>query len=547
MRRNWLTGRCALLLIVVAVAIGPVLATSAAADPGSARTYPGPPYGNDVATPPTRNENQSRLWFHADAWWALLLEPGTRALRVYELRPDHTWRPTGAVVNTDAVDTGDALRDGDLVHVVSRARDESLQYTRLSFDPAIHEYRADPPLVVTTRGSLAPANIAKDGRGRLWIGYAAGGNVVVTYSDDGGRDWGRMIALATADTSETPELAAMVAFDDRIGILWSDQRQGAFMFATHRNGDLPETWTVETALAGPGQADNHISLKRVRGAAGDTLVAVVKTSQGDEGEPPDSALLEVLIRAPGGLWSKVPFSTVADGLDSPVLLVDEINQTLHVFATDGNDIVTKRAPIADIRFPPGKGDLFVLGSAAVLTDPTVTKDPVDPRSGIVVLTSGSEDHSYRHAELPVSDPAPQPDPDDRTPPTTPQGLHGEATGPGTVTLAWAESSDGGRWTPAANGVPVQGYVISRDGVDVETITTTSYEDHPRDPSNASETSIRYAVAAVDQAGNQSAPAEIVVDLPPAPSQMPSVIGAALLGLGMVAAGLGVRRRLALQR
>ena len=91
----------------------------AVADPVNARTYPGPAYSPQVATAARRARgHQSKVWFHAGAWWALMLEPTGRAVRVSELLPDHTWRPTSAVVNPDAIDAGDALVDGDDVHVV---------------------------------------------------------------------------------------------------------------------------------------------------------------------------------------------------------------------------------------------------------------------------------------------------------------------------------------------------------------------------------------------------------------------------------------------
>src|SRR4051812_8504358 len=86
----------------------------AAAEEKPPGTYGGPDYTVDYPQPPTRSENQSKLWFAADAWWALMLEPTGRVARVFELMPDHTWRPTSAVVNTDVADLGDAVHDGDI-------------------------------------------------------------------------------------------------------------------------------------------------------------------------------------------------------------------------------------------------------------------------------------------------------------------------------------------------------------------------------------------------------------------------------------------------
>ena len=98
------------LLAALATTVG---LAPASADEGSVpRTYQGAVYSRSYPQPPTQGENQSKLWFHADAWWALLVEPTGRSLRVYELMPDHTWRATSAVVNDDVGDVGDAEAGG---------------------------------------------------------------------------------------------------------------------------------------------------------------------------------------------------------------------------------------------------------------------------------------------------------------------------------------------------------------------------------------------------------------------------------------------------
>src|SRR4051794_4785255 len=110
-----------LLVALLAAALPMAGPSPATADQGALpRTYDGPAYSSTYTEPPTEGESQSKLWFLADAWWALLVEPSGKSVRVYELMPDHTWRPTSAVVNTDAGDVGDALRDGDTVHVITR-------------------------------------------------------------------------------------------------------------------------------------------------------------------------------------------------------------------------------------------------------------------------------------------------------------------------------------------------------------------------------------------------------------------------------------------
>jgi hypothetical protein len=541
-------GRTARLGLAVCVAAllgwGQVPLSAAAVDAPLPVTYAGPSYSDQLSAPPTRTSTQTKLWFAADAWWALLSEPTGKSSRVFELMPDHSWRPTSAVVESDVAGTGDALHDGDTVHVLTRLVDGSLHYVRLTFDVAARDYRAAPAQLVTTRGASAPASITKDVGGKLWVTYATSTNVVVTDSVDGGLTWDKPFTLAEAGTGQTPEVAALVAYDDRVGVLWSDQKTGSFQFASHRTADALEIWSREQALPGPGQADNHISLVAVPGQPSATLLAAVTTSQNPSTTSPDAPVIQVLVRTPDGRWSTVPAATAADGLENPVLQVDAATRTLHLFASARGNIVEKRASLDDVRFAPGLGDLFVLGTGNGLVDPAVTRDPIDARSGLVVLASDPKNHRYRHAELPILAQTPVVDPGDQTPPYPPSGLHGQAIAADTVVLAWRAATDGNRWAPATDGVPVRDYVLLRNGVEVATLSATSYQDHPRAGESSSvRESVQYQVQAVDLSGNRSPATSVTIELPAAGTRTMAIgIGIGMLVLAALAIGLALRHR-----
>ena len=525
-----------LLALLVTLAPGLAGPTPAAADEAtSARTFEGPTYSPDYPAPPTRAANQSKLWFHGDAWWALLADPTGRGLRVHELMPDHTWRPTSAVVNVDVGESGDAVQSRDTVHVVTRGRDGSLYYVRLSYDAAAREYRAAPGVLMTTRKSAAPASITEDATGILWAGYATATNVLVLRSEDGGRTWGRVIVMASRPEGKTREVASMVAYDDRVGILWSDQATGSFQFASHRNADAYDIWTREVAVTGPGVAGAHISLAAVPGDPSDTLVAAVRTAHVAPADPPGSTQLDLLVRGPDGRWSETPISTLADGLDNPVVQVDLVTRTVHVFASRLGAIVTKVAPLDALRFDSGPGDIFVNGASRELDDPTVAKGAASARSGLVVLASDAKNRIYRHAELSLSPSAPVADPSDHTPPSAPSGLQAQALTPQSVLLSWQAADDGTRWVAGGTGVPVAGYVVTRNGVEVATVTSTAFEDRAGDRRADGDTpSTVYSVTAVDASGNRSPSMTLVVDLQASGRSRTLVLGAAaLLGLAVV--------------
>jgi hypothetical protein len=525
--RLWLVA----LLAAVATTVG--LAPAAADEGVAPRTYQGAVYSRSYPQPPTQGENQSKLWFHADAWWALLVEPTGRSLRVFELMPDHTWRATSAVVNNDVGDVGDALLDGDTVHVLTRRSDASLNYVRLSFDAAARDYRVSQTSLVTTRKSPSPATIAKDSAGAIWVGYANATNVVVMHSEDGGQSWGKVVTVATV-SSGTPEAGALVAFDDRVGMLWSDQAAHAFRFASHRTGDDPTVWTHEVAASGPTVADNHVSLTRVPGSAGDMVLAAVKDSEAGRTGDNAAGAINMLVRKAGGGWVTVPVSTVADGLNDPTLQIDLVTRRVHVFATHDVSIVEKTAPLDNIRFSPGIGEIFVNGTGHQLSDPTTAKQPADARSGLVVLASDSHSFTYRHAEVALVPPTPVPDPADHQPPTPPAAVRARAISPESVVVAWNPANDGTRWFAGETGVPVAGYIVSRNGVQLGTVTSTALEDEPRKADQAAySTSFEYTVTAVDASGNRSAPVTVSVELPGSQQPRVLVIGAIVL-LGLAA-------------
>ncbi len=81
---------------------------------------------------------------------------------------------------------------------------------------------------------------------------------------------------------------------------------------------------------------------------------------------------------------------------------------------------------------------------------------------------------------------------DTTPPSVPTGLNGNAASQTQVSLSWNASTD---------NVGVTGYKVYRNGTQVATTTTTSYQDTGLAPG----TTYSYSVAAYDAAGNTSAP------------------------------------------
>ncbi|MGI8693429.1 MAG: hypothetical protein ACR2JK_11110 [Geodermatophilaceae bacterium] len=526
-----------LLVLAIVMALTP-LRVATAEDTGVPQTYLGDSYGESRLTLPTSYEQQSKLWFHDEAWWAIMYDAADAASHIYELLADHTWQSTEAVINSDPHDLGDALLDGDDLYVISRALSGSLEFRRLRYDAASRAYAASTPepVTITTRGVSTPATIAKDTTGRLWAAFVSAPSVLVAYSDDDGTTWTEPVAPAVPGgvVVAPGEASAVVAFGERIALMWSDQVGDAFRLGMHVDGSPEDQWTAETPLAGPGMADDHISLKGVGTGRSATLVAAVKTSQGDRGEPGSSPLLMVLRREADGTWTSAPASTVDEGMNSPGLQVDESNDSIYLFAFAREAVYVKRSSLSQLSFEDGRGSPFVLTAASTLADPTGSKHPVDASTGLVVLASGRPANRYSHAEMSLPTPGDGPsvaDANDVDPPTFPGDLYAQPGDSGAVGLSWSASNDGDRWSPASDGVPVQGYAIYRDGAEVGTTTRTSFGDVPP----RAGTTYEYSVRAVDGAGNRSSPATVLVIVPVQHSDGGVPWKGLLLALAIVAA------------
>jgi len=494
------------------------------ADVGARRAYTGFGYGEAIAAPPTGSDQQSKLWFHDDAWWGLFLDAAATVVRVHELMPDHTWRPTDTVVRAEPSSVGDALSVGDMLYVVGRTADTNLLLSRLAYDSASRQYRMVGGFPTTiARGGSEAATIARDSAGHLWVAYTSSSQPLVATSADDGRTWSTPFPPGPAATTiGRGEEASVVAFDRKVGVMWSDQRNGAFRFAVHDDGAPAGAWTVETPVEGPDMADDHLNVKVVPGPP-ETIAAVVKTSQGDNGEGPGAPLILVLTRSAQGKWHSHVAGTVADGHSRPSLVVDAVNRSLYLFAnssTGGGTIIFKNASVDDPSFSPGPGTVVIQATGGQMTDPATTKQAVTPRSGVVVLASDLSSQTYHHAEVAITTARPLLETEtapsegrDSAPPQAPSGLSATVAGSGSVALVWRPSIDPDRWSAAADGAPAQHYVVYRDGQPIGTTNLTSYGDHP-DTGTAT-----YSVVAVDGAGDQSPPSDVVsVDLSAEPGE-----------------------------
>ena len=363
-------------------------------------------YPDDLARLPTADQGQSKLWFHDGTWWAILVDSSTGVSRIHRLTDDRrAWVDTGLVVDERVDARADVLWDGTYLYVASGGSHASaannLRLARYSYDQSVASYVLDSgyPVALTQTGVKRPT-IALDGAGFLWVAYVSGDRVLVNHVGGNPPVLGQAFELPGARPVADDDTAAILAYGDRIGVLWSNQLESAVYFASHRDGREPTAWTKPRAvLKGPGSADDHISARALEGPDGPTVFALVKTS-GEivTGHRPGDSQLVLLELRPDGSVGAYQYGRIQDDVTRPLLVIDEEQRVLYMFAVSpvgGGSVTYKQTSADDIRLAPGPGAPFLqVDSRPAITLPTSSKQNVNRDTDLVVLAADEGTSHY---------------------------------------------------------------------------------------------------------------------------------------------------------
>ena len=374
---------------------------------------------------PTGEKPQSKLWYNDGRWWADLFSPAARAHRIFVLnRATQQWADTGVTLDPRPQTKSDCLWDGTHLYVASggglEATGAALDAKLFRYSYAGGKYRLDSGFPVTIRTGGAEAIVlAKDSTGRLWATFAQQNRIYVTRSTTADTKWGTPFVVPASGTNTTvsaDDISTVVAYGGKIGVLWSNQTDGGFYFASHTDGAAATKWTGGVVARGANLADDHLSIKALQADSSGSVYAVVKTSLNTPGQPQ----IELLIGRPqpnGKLgWRAVVVNT--NGHETrPILLLDASNRRALIFMADesGGQIYYKAtsldAPAFDTQ---SKGQVVIsIARAPFMNNPTSTKQSITSASDAVVLASyDNTSHPssltsdiYAHAVIDVPAPA----------------------------------------------------------------------------------------------------------------------------------------------
>ena len=376
-----------------------LLAWGAAAAPagGQSTGWLGPSYSG-VESVPTGSKPQSKLWWNDGLWWGCLWSEAAQAFTIHGLVGAQGWRDTLVAVDTRPKSRVDCLWDGAKLYIASHQWTDSvgtaghpLELFRYSYDPRLHRYSLDvgfPTMIGDSKTETLV--IDKDGEGRLWAVWMADLRVWTAHTLGNDLRWSTPV-VHPSNTSDldSDDIASIVAFQGHVGVLWSDQALGRFVFTTHADGAPTTEWSPrEIVLAGSGIAEDHLSL---RAHSDGRVFAALGTGTGE---------VRLAERSSDGTWSDHLVAASSADWSQPILLIDETAGRVHVFATSpgtAGAIYSKTSPLDAIAFATGIGTPRIRdANALAISDATSTKQSVRGATGLVVLASHEDLEHYVH-------------------------------------------------------------------------------------------------------------------------------------------------------
>jgi PKD repeat protein len=393
------------LLAALLVVLGFAFAPAAGAQTGDVG-YEGPSSAG-AGSAPTGSKPESKLWWNDGFWWASMWDTASADFHIFKLNQGtQTWTGTGVALDDRPSTRADVVWDAAAgkLYVASHRFSESpasgypSRLYRYSYSASTDTYTRDSGFPVTINNFRTETLVIdKDSTGQLWATWVEGGKVWVNASvcNPACNDarWGTAFSVNPANVN-SDDISSVIAFgDNKIGVMWSNQATSTDYFAFHSDSAADNVWTIENALQGPGLADDHINLKT---DSSGRVYAAVKTSKSGSSDP----LNMLLVRSTGGSWSSHVFGLVRDHHTRPIVLLDEANGLVRMFATapeSGGTIYEKTSPMNAISFAGGLGTPIVKDADNEVNNVTSTKQNLNASTNLAVLAhsgAGRYFHSF---------------------------------------------------------------------------------------------------------------------------------------------------------
>ncbi len=372
-------------------------------------------FGPNSSSEPTYGKTESKLWWNDGRWWGMLWNPGTNRYEIYRFDvATQSWVSTNTAADTRSASKADALWDGQYLYIASHIyTTTSVGPTTSAYFSKLYRYSYNATSKVYSLNVGFPVNINssksetltldKDSTGKLWITWIENNKVMLnSAAASNEQSWGVPFALPVQGNDTDPDdISGLVALGgNKIGVMWSNEKDSTMYFAVHLDGNAEAVWQArEVALSGVGLgpvADDFFSLKASHDGSGNLYAAVATLLSGSS-----ATGIFVLKRSANGIWTKHVFATVNLNHSRPLVMVNDESQRLYVLArstdTGPGYVYMKSASLSDLVFPIGLGTPILQSSTDInITYPASTKQEVNLATGILVLAADRDSRNYLH-------------------------------------------------------------------------------------------------------------------------------------------------------
>ena len=150
---------------------------------------------DEISTPTgnlTGEKPQSKIWWHADAWWCVLPDDDGTWIRKLE---DESWQRQLEIASGSEY-RADVLRDDDLAHILLHDRDSHARLATAVYNDATEAYeewdeRSSLAQITHSEGSEI-ATLTLDSQERLWVSWTEDDELWASWADSPYEDWTRL-------------------------------------------------------------------------------------------------------------------------------------------------------------------------------------------------------------------------------------------------------------------------------------------------------------------------------------------------------------------
>ncbi|WP_426573884.1 hypothetical protein [Aquihabitans sp. McL0605] len=374
--------------------------------PTTGTGFAGPDRAADAPEP---DVHETRTWYAAGRWWAVLNRAGDGALTIWGLRTTTgPWVDTGVLVDDRPFARPVVVWTGtELVVASSGTRDyagHALRTNRLTWDAGSSTWVQEADFPVTASGNPAPGvQLGVEPDGTEWLARQDADRVVVAKSGPSGLEHTRFAPLPGGIAGSDVGGFDLLVSGTTVRIAWRSKSSDSVHVTTW---DGTQWTTIERHVYGVGGI-GPVTAALAGPAAPSTLLVLLPTTLPSRGtNDRDPALL--LLALDGDRVETSVVSRGEDGLAGAGLVVDTDQATVHVIAVarpaprdagaprHPSPVVDKTADLSDLAFAPGPGAVVLYGDVGTrLAAPVVPGTAVGPTRGLLVMVAGRDLSGWR--------------------------------------------------------------------------------------------------------------------------------------------------------